>query len=150
MVQIQEQRFIVAWPTAPASRLQPRLRRNSLAQLGTLPYQRSGSTLHTTRNNLRGLAAHIRTSEIAGWLFCGECDRQDWRGVAMLSAAVKPEVRTFPKGYQLVPRRPREGGHSRRHASYPEGPEREDILVATPTGLQGTHSDDRAGRRQRQ
>src|SRR5208282_5406968 len=34
--------------------------------------------------------------------------------------------------------------------SYPEGPEREDILVATPTGLQGTHSDDRAGRRQRQ
>src|SRR5271170_2052381 len=34
--------------------------------------------------------------------------------------------------------------------SYPEGPERLDILVATPTGLQGTHSDDRAGRRQRQ
>src|SRR4029077_18694759 len=68
------------------------------------------------------------------WLFCGECDRQDWRGVAMLSAAVKREVRTFPEGYKLVPRRPREGGHSRRHA------------YKTP----GTHSDERAGRRQRQ
>jgi hypothetical protein len=40
----------------------------------------------------------------------------DWRWVAVLSAAVKGEVRAFAKGLQHVPR---------------EGPEMEDILVAT-------------------
>ena len=40
-------------------------------------------------------------------LFRGECDRQDWRGVAMLPAAVKREVRTFPDGLQHVPEKAR-------------------------------------------
>src|ERR1700685_644664 len=57
---------IVPWPTAPASRLQRTLRRNRPGRLGTLLRRRSGSTLHTTRSNLRELAAHIRTSETAG------------------------------------------------------------------------------------
>src|SRR4029077_11623031 len=58
--------FIVPWPTAPASRLQRTLRRNRPGRLGTLLRRRSGSMLHTTRSNLRELAAHIRTSETAG------------------------------------------------------------------------------------
>src|SRR5271169_2524328 len=53
-------------PTAPASRLQRTLRRNRPGRLGTLLRRRSGSMLHTTRSNLRELAAHIRTSETAG------------------------------------------------------------------------------------
>ena len=42
-------------------------------------------------------------------LFCRECDRQDWRGVVVLSAAVKGKVRAFPQGHQYVPRGPRDG-----------------------------------------
>ena len=48
-------------------------------------------------------------------LFCGECDRQDRRWVAVLPAAVKGEVRTFPDGLQHVPRRLCHGGHPCRH-----------------------------------
>ena len=58
--------FIVAWPAGPALRLERTLRRNRLGRLGTLLYPRSASTLQTTRNNPRGPAAHIRTSETAG------------------------------------------------------------------------------------
>jgi hypothetical protein len=37
-----------------------------------------------------------------------ESDRQDWRGVVVLSAAVKGKVRAFPQGRQHVPREPRD------------------------------------------
>jgi hypothetical protein len=52
-------------------------------------------------------------------LFCGGCDRQNWRGFAMLSAAVKGEVRTFADGPQRVPKRLGHGGHLRRHGARP-------------------------------
>ena len=42
-------------------------------------------------------------------LFCRECDRKDWRGVIVLSAAVKGKVRAFPQGHQYVPRGTRDG-----------------------------------------
>src|SRR5260370_30371108 len=42
-------------------------------------------------------------------LFCGECDRQDWQRVVVLSAAVKCKVRAFPEGHQYVPRGPQDG-----------------------------------------
>src|SRR5216684_9345857 len=50
---------------------------------------------------------------LRGRLFCGECDRQDWGWVAVLSAAVKGEVRTFPEGLQHVSRRRCHRGHPR-------------------------------------
>jgi hypothetical protein len=37
-----------------------------------------------------------------------ESDREDWRGVVVLSAAVKGKIRAFPKGHQHVPRGPRD------------------------------------------
>jgi hypothetical protein len=49
--------------------------------------------------------------------FCGECDRQDWQGVFVLSATVKAKIRAFPQGRQYVPRGPWYGRHSRRHRS---------------------------------
>src|SRR3984957_6802896 len=41
----QENGFIVAWPTAPASRLERTLRRNRLGPVGKLLYQRSRCSL---------------------------------------------------------------------------------------------------------
>jgi len=41
--------------------------------------------------------------------------------VAVLSAAVKGEVRTFPEGLQHVPGRSRDGGHPRRHGCTTSG-----------------------------
>ena len=35
-------------------------------------------------------------------MFCGECDREERRWVAVLSAAVKGELRAFPEGLQHV------------------------------------------------
>jgi hypothetical protein len=51
---------------------------------------------------------HEPLDTLRRWLF-RECDRQDWRGVVVLSAAVKGKVRTFPQGCQQVPREPRDG-----------------------------------------
>jgi hypothetical protein len=51
-------------------------------------------------------------------LFCRECYCQDRRWVAMLTTAVKGEVRAFPEGLQHVPGRLGHGGHHRRHGCW--------------------------------
>jgi hypothetical protein len=48
-------------------------------------------------------------------LFCGECDRQEWRRVAVLSAAIKGELGAFPEGLQHISRRRCHRGHPSRH-----------------------------------
>jgi hypothetical protein len=48
-------------------------------------------------------------------LFGSECYCQDRRWVAVLPAAAKSKVRTFPEGLQHVPGRLCNGGHPRRH-----------------------------------
>jgi hypothetical protein len=42
-------------------------------------------------------------------MFAREYDRQDWRGVVVLSVAVKGKVRALPQGHKYVPRGPRDG-----------------------------------------
>ena len=94
--------------------------------------------ISTTPANAPKFTAHLKPEESHEdfcFLQIEALGELDWRWVAVLSAAVKGEVRAFAKGLQHVPR---------------EGPEMEDILVATPTGLQSTHSDDRLGRGQHQ